>query len=148
MSELGGLQITHRSSLGMISHTFSHIQQTMHVELLVLEVFSGTCTVQQAATANPTNPISSIPQVLVDLRGCVDYELEGTVHELHDLQGELGMISSLQPQRKVQWLSARNLTETGLSSGVKKVHKMVLGKQALADRRAAGQKHWKQQRLK
>lgn len=37
-SDPGNLQIERRLLLGTISHTFSHIQQTMHVELLLLKV--------------------------------------------------------------------------------------------------------------
>lgn len=38
MSALGSLHIVQRLHLGTVSHTFSHIQQTVHVELLVLQV--------------------------------------------------------------------------------------------------------------
>ena len=40
MSTLGSLQIVRRVHLGSLLHTFSHIQQTMHIELLVLQVCS------------------------------------------------------------------------------------------------------------
>lgn len=40
MSALGSLHIVRRLQLGTVLHTFSHIQQTMHVELLVLQVCS------------------------------------------------------------------------------------------------------------
>lgn len=40
MSALGSLQVVRRVHLGSILHTFSHIQQTMHVELLALQVCS------------------------------------------------------------------------------------------------------------
>lgn len=40
MSALGSLHIVQRLQLGTVLHTFSHIQQTMHVELLVLQVCS------------------------------------------------------------------------------------------------------------
>ena len=38
MSALGSMQIVRRIQLGIVLHTFSHIQQTMHVEMLVLQV--------------------------------------------------------------------------------------------------------------
>lgn len=40
ISDLGSLQIVRRVHLGSLLHTFSHIQQTMHIELLVLQVCS------------------------------------------------------------------------------------------------------------
>ena len=40
MSALGSLQVVKRVHLGSVLHTFSHIQQTMHIELLVLQVCS------------------------------------------------------------------------------------------------------------
>lgn len=40
MSALGSLQLVRRFHLGSVGHTFSHIQQTMHIELLVLQVYS------------------------------------------------------------------------------------------------------------
>ena len=44
MSPLGSLHIVRRLRLGAVLHTFSHIQQTMHVELLVLQVCSRVCS--------------------------------------------------------------------------------------------------------
>ena len=38
LQSLGSLQLIKRVSLGSLVHTFSHIQQTMHVQLLVLQV--------------------------------------------------------------------------------------------------------------
>ena len=40
MSALSNLQVVRRLHLESIVHTFSHIQQTMHIELLVLQVCS------------------------------------------------------------------------------------------------------------
>ena len=38
LQSLGSLQLIKRVPLGSLAHTFSHIQQTMHVQLLVLQV--------------------------------------------------------------------------------------------------------------
>lgn len=66
------------------------------------------------------------------------------------MQGQLETEAGMHPQRKVQWVSAQDMANLGLSSGVKKVWKLVLGKGALSEtgRQATGQKMWKQQKLK
>ncbi|KAL3154142.1 hypothetical protein ABBQ32_013669 [Trebouxia sp. C0010 RCD-2024] len=79
MSALGSLHIVRRLQLGTVLHTFSHIQQTMHVELLVL-------------------------------------------------QGQLAPDGSGLLRRKVRWVDPQHLTDSGLSSGVKKVWKLVMKK--------------------
>ena len=62
-----------------------------------------------------------------------------------------------QSARTVQWVSAKELSEIGLSSGVKKVWKMVIAHQAVVQEKKAViqdkktglfRKAWKQQRLK
>ncbi len=62
-----------------------------------------------------------------------------------------------QSARTVQWVSAKELSESGLSSGVKKVWKMAIAHQAVMQQKKAVmqekktgpfRKAWKQQRLK
>lgn len=55
-----------------------------------------------------------------------------------------------QSARTVQWVSAKELSQLGLSSGVKKVWKVVIAHQAVTQENKTGpvRKAWKQQRLK
>ena len=55
-----------------------------------------------------------------------------------------------QSAHTVQWVSAKELSELGLSSGVKKVWKVVIAHQAVMQEKKTGpfRKAWKQQRLK
>ncbi len=41
MQDTGDLQVVQRMQLGSLVHVFSHIQQTMHVELLTFQVSSS-----------------------------------------------------------------------------------------------------------
>ncbi len=57
-----------------------------------------------------------------------------------------------QSARTVQWVSAKELSELGLSSGVKKVWKVVIAHQAVVQEKQEKKtgpcrKSWKQQRL-
>ena len=66
------------------------------------------------------------------------------------MQGEMKINGSSQFQRKVLWVNAQYITDSGLSSGVKKVWKMVMSKGTLSktDSKASHQTNWKQQKLK
>lgn len=101
LQDTGSMKLLCREQLASVVHTFSHIQQTMHVELLTFQ------ETQFAA-----------------------------------LQG--------QSAHTVQWVSAKELSELGLSSGVKKVWKVVIAHQAVMQEKKTGpfRKAWKQQRLK
>ena len=65
------------------------------------------------------------------------------------LQGTITRGSQDPSLRKVQWVSTHNMSKLGLSSGVKKVWKMVTS-QAIESKQMTGppEKSWKQQKLK
>lgn len=61
MSALGSLQVVRRVHLGSVLHTFSHIQQTMHIELLVLQVCSLVlCCQSKCSLHDKMRPIHSM----------------------------------------------------------------------------------------
>ncbi|DBB06496.1 TPA: hypothetical protein ACH3X1_012048 [Trebouxia sp. C0004] len=101
LQDTGSMKLLCREQLGSVVHTFSHIQQTMRVELL---------------TFQETQPAA----------------VEG------------------QSACTVKWVSAKELSELGLSSGVKKVWKVVIAHQAVMQETKTGpsRKAWRQQRLK
>ena len=86
-----------------------------------------------------------VPQICKNLR-------RGTTvrWDLHWMQGEFKIHGSSQLQRKVLWVNGQHITDSGLSSGVKKVWKMVMSKGTLSktDSKVPHQTNWKQQKLK
>lgn len=141
------LRVVCRRDVGSAVHIFSHIRQTMHVEVLTLEVedggqgdFDAAALFGQQQQEEQQQPAAPPPPAR---RARKDDDEEATADDDEATQSDDGAAAALAAAGSsappaLRWVTGADLADAGLTTGVRKALAMAAGSGGGGDKKGGG----------